>query len=252
MSDAIRNMFGELPRVYELINHVVSLGMDVPWRKRAARLASEKGGAVWLDVSTGTGEMAAYLRRRAEPGTTVIATDFSMPMLLSAGKKKEAVLEGGDTVSGPTLGRRGINLLMADTRRLPFLSGSLDLVTISMGTRNINTSAAALRSCLEEFHRVLKPGGWFVNLETSQPESEAVKSLFHAYVRNILRPVGALISGSRSAYSYLASTICSFYGAEELAEIIRAAGFRSVTFERLFFGVAAVHVAEKGGAGDAR
>jgi demethylmenaquinone methyltransferase/2-methoxy-6-polyprenyl-1,4-benzoquinol methylase len=231
MKESIQKMFDDLPRVYELINHVVSLGLDFSWRRKAARLASSGGGAVWLDVSTGTGEMAAYLGRLADARVTLVATDFSMPMLLRAREKKEA--------------KGRINFVLADTGRLPFASGSLDLVTTSMATRNITTSRENLISCLREFHRVLGPGGRFVNLETSQPTSQAVKRLFHQYVRRILRPVGAAISGSKSAYSYLAGTICGFYNADELTGIIREAGFETVAVKRLFMGVAAVHRAEK-------
>ncbi len=232
MNDAIQKMFDGLPRVYEFINHVVSLGLDFSWRKKAARLASRGGGTVWLDVSTGTGEMAAYLRRLADADTTVIATDFSMSMLLRAREKREAR-------SG------GIHFVLADTGQLPFASASLDLVTTSLATRNITTNRENLLSCLSEFHRVLRPGGRLVNLETSQPTSPVVRRLFHLYVRRILRPVGAAISGSKSAYSYLASTICGFYDADELTGVIREAGFDTVAVKRLFLGVAAIHRTEK-------
>ena len=252
MNRPIREMFDRLPRVYELINHIVSIGLDISWRKRAAFLAAAKGGAIaslaaakgeaiasvavakggaaWLDVSTGTGEMAAYLRRLSGAGTTVVATDFSMPMLMEARRKEEA---------------RGIPFVMADTGCLPFKANSFDLVTISLATRNITTSRENLISCLREFYRVLKPGGWFVNLETSQPNSLTVRRLFHKYVDGFLRPVGAAISGSKSAYAYLSSTIRSFYGADELTEIIKEARFETVTVARLFLGMAAIHKAEK-------
>jgi demethylmenaquinone methyltransferase/2-methoxy-6-polyprenyl-1,4-benzoquinol methylase len=272
VNEAIQKMFEPLPRVYELINHIVSLGQDVFWRRKAARRASIRKGSTWLDVSTGTGEMAAYLRRLADAETTVLATDFSMPMLKKAREKKEAKRKRGEPAPdikqnepkavqrdveqtlaaekvGPTstlnAPRPRIHFVLADTGRLPFASASVDLVTISLATRNIYTSKEALLSCFREFHRVLKPGGWFINLETSQPRSGAVRRIFHAYVRGILKPIGIAISGSKSAYSYLANTICNFYDAEELARLIREAGFETVMFERLFLGVAALHKAER-------
>ena len=259
MNEAIQKMFGELPRVYEPINHIVSLGLDFSWRKRAARLASRGGGTLWLDVSTGTGEMAAYLRRLAGPGTTVIASDFSTPMLAKAREKREAgsrrmTGRSNESESGRKEGARHgrpevsrIDFVLADTGRLPFVSDCLDLVTISLATRNINTSRKSLISCLKEFHRVLRPGGRFINLETSQPSSPLVRRLFHQYVRRVLRPVGIAFSRSRGAYHYLASTICDFYDAHELAEIMEEAGFKNVTFDRFFLGVAALHRAEKAG-----
>jgi len=252
---AIQRMFDGLPGVYELVNHVVTLGLDTVWRRKAARLATAasfqdaatecsrcpetggKGGDIsgrkfWLDVSTGTGEMAARLKRSAGPEVTMLATDFSLPMLAKAARKHG---KGGS-----------ILMAAADTGRLPFRDSSFDLVTMSLATRNVNTSEQALISYLRELHRVLKPGGLFVNLETSQPPSPTVRTLFHAYVRGFLRPVGAAISGNKTAYSYLADTICSFYGAGELHRIIETAGFKNVTAVRLFLGVAAVHKAEKG------
>jgi len=188
--------------------------------------------SIWLDVSTGTGEMAELLSRLTNPNTTVLATDFSLPMLRKAALKKN-------------VRTRKILLAVADDGLLPLRDDSLDLVTISLGTRNLNTTRSALVSCFAEFHRVLKPGGWFVNLETSQPRSRAVRALFHGYVRAFLKPVASAISGNRSAYSYLARTICSFNGPEELAAIIREAGFTRVEVTKLFLGVAAIHEARK-------
>jgi demethylmenaquinone methyltransferase / 2-methoxy-6-polyprenyl-1,4-benzoquinol methylase len=274
MNRSIREMFDRLARVYELINHIVSLGLDISWRKRAASLAAAKGGTMWLDVSTGTGEMAAYLRKLAEPGTTVVATDFSMPMLIEARRKEEARCKrkarctkevwlkedarGASEVARKAAAHRagasdqqrqssapGILFAMADTGCLPFRPNSFDLVTISLATRNITTSRENLVSCLREFNRVLKPGGWFVNLETSQPDSPTVRRLFHKYVDGFLRPVGAAISGSKGAYTYLSNTIRTFYEADELTRIIREAGFENVSVTKLFLGVAAIHEGEK-------
>jgi demethylmenaquinone methyltransferase/2-methoxy-6-polyprenyl-1,4-benzoquinol methylase len=248
-------MFNQLPDVYERINHIISLGLDVFWRRKAASLASARGGTMWLDVSTGTGEMAAQLRRLAGDGTTVVATDFSLPMLLQARRKKEAALKKDSVftnetapATGPAPKKRGSPAILfaaGDTGCLPFRPGSFDLVTISFATRNITTSKENLISCLEEFHRVLKPGGWFVNLETSQPNSPIVRRLFHGYVNGFLKPVASIISGSKSAYTYLSSTIRNFYDADELAEIMRQAGFEPVSVVKLFAGTAAIHKAEK-------
>jgi demethylmenaquinone methyltransferase/2-methoxy-6-polyprenyl-1,4-benzoquinol methylase len=247
MNTAIQRMFSSLPRRYELVNHVTTFGQDRVWRARAAELASSgarnlrgqpSGSLVWLDVSTGTGEMAELLCRAAGSGTSVLAVDFSLPMLRWAARKKGAA-PGSGGCAGNML------LVAADDCRLPFGDASMDLVTISLGTRNLNTSRSALLSCFQEFHRVLRPGGRFVNLETTQPRSRAVRLLFHGYVRGIVKPAASAISGNRSAYSYLASTICSFYDAEALAAMIREAGFGRVGVKRLLLGVAAIHVAER-------
>jgi demethylmenaquinone methyltransferase / 2-methoxy-6-polyprenyl-1,4-benzoquinol methylase len=262
MNKSIQKMFEPLAERYELVNHVFTFGLDTVWRKKAARIATgetktragsdqrvskephagSSAGArfhcaarTWLDVSTGTGEMAEILSRRADPDTAVVASDFSLPMLRWAARKRAP----HSTAAGRIL------FVAADNLKLPFPEASLDLVTISLGMRNVNTSRDALVSCLREFHRTLKPGGRFVNLETSQPRSRAVRALFRAYVRGFVRPVASILSGNGAAYSYLASSVCSFYEPEELAAIIRESGFSNVKVEKLFLGVAAVHYAEK-------
>ena len=122
---------------------------------------------------------------------------------------------------------------------------SIDLITMSFATRNLNLSEEALVQAFSEFHRVLRSGGVFVNLETSRPPCRVVRKCFHAYVKLFVEPLGARISGSRTAYAYLASTIPRFHAAEGLAEIMRRAGFDDVTFRRLLLGVAAIHQAVK-------
>jgi demethylmenaquinone methyltransferase/2-methoxy-6-polyprenyl-1,4-benzoquinol methylase len=138
-----------------------------------------------------------------------------------------------------------IMFLLADIEELPFPDETFDLVTISFATRNINLTEQTLIQTFREFHRVLKVGGRFVNLETSQPSSPLVRRVFHAYVRWFVAPIGRWISGSGSAYAYLARTVARFYFAEELASILARAGFRSIRTRRLTFGVAAIHQGTK-------
>jgi demethylmenaquinone methyltransferase/2-methoxy-6-polyprenyl-1,4-benzoquinol methylase len=228
--NGIKKMFAQVPETYEVVNHVLTLGLDTIWRKRAARLAATGGGSRWLDVCSGTGEMAVYLSRLAGRGTTVFASDFCKPMLDRAREKRNAA---------------GILFALGDTRFLPFKDNSFDLVTISFATRNINVTSEHLVDCLREFHRILRPGGRFVNLETSQPRSGLIRALVHFYVRTFVAPIGAAISRSKAGYSYLSRTIPRFYEAEEFQEIIRSSGFRRVDFKRLVFGVAAIHEAVK-------
>ena len=227
---SIQSMYEEVPATYELVNHVLTLGLDVLWRRRAARIAAKAGGADWADVCTGTGEMAIYLSRLAPKGTRIFAVDFSSPMMDKARKKPQAA---------------GITFAESDIKTLPFEDSSFDLITMSFATRNINLSREALVRSFAEYYRVLKPGGRFVNLETSRPPFVLVRKCFDLYVRLFVRRVGSRISGARTAYGYLASTIPRFYKAEELAQIMREAGFDQVSFKRLTFGAAAIHLAIK-------
>lgn len=226
MNKGIRNIFSEVPETYELINHILTFGFDILWRKQAVKIAVKAGGDRWIDVCTGTGEMASYLYHFAKNGTEVYATDFSLPMLGKATKKPEGCC---------------IKFLLSDIKNLPFADETFDLITISFATRNINLSENILIRTFQEFYRVLRIGGYFVNLETSQPSFYLIRRVFHKFVKLSVTPIGSLISGSKSAYTYLANTIPQFYQAEELKDIMHQAGFKDIIIKKLMFGAAAIH-----------
>jgi demethylmenaquinone methyltransferase/2-methoxy-6-polyprenyl-1,4-benzoquinol methylase len=228
--NAIIDIFAEVPKTYERVNRVLTLGLDVLWRNKAAKMAASGGGTKWLDVCTGTGEMAISLKGLAGEGVEVSAVDFSDPMLSVAKAKKDA---------------EGIIFYNASVDNLPFPDDTFDLLTISFAVRNINRNPEYFLGCLREFCRVLKPGGRLLCLETSQPSSAIFRAIFHAYARFIIRPVGGMLSGSNRAYAYLSSTIPRFYSADELAGIIGRAGFKTVNFTRMTFGACAVHISVK-------
>ena len=138
-----------------------------------------------------------------------------------------------------------ITFVVSDVKALEFSDDSLDLITIAFATRNLNLSRDALIQTFAEFYRVLKPGGRFINLETSQPSSRLIRCLFHAYVKLLVKPVGGLISGSYKGYAYLKHTIPRFYPPEELCDILSQAGFTDVTYTKLMFGIAAIHQGTK-------
>ena len=226
----IREMFAEVPETYELVNHIMTFGLDILWRRRAADEAAAAGGSRWLDVCTGTGDMAACLSRRAGPDTAVVASDFSIPMMKKALRKR--------------FGCR-VAFVAGAAGALPFPDRSFDLITIAFATRIINVNREALVTSFREFNPVLRPGGVFVNLETSCPPGRLVRSMLDLYARIFVGHFGSFISGSRAGYSYLSRTLRRFYGAEELSSIIGEAGFSRVSFRRMTWGVAAVHRALK-------
>jgi demethylmenaquinone methyltransferase/2-methoxy-6-polyprenyl-1,4-benzoquinol methylase len=226
----LQEIFGEVAGTYERVNRVLTLGLDRPWRRTAAKRAARDGGTRWLDVCSGTGEMAENLAQQAPGDVEIVALDFSLPMLSRARAKSMG---------------RPVDFVLGDVKRLPFPDGAFDLLTISFATRNINLSRQVLTATYAEFLRVLRPGGRFVNLETSQPRNRLLRALFHSYVKLLVKKVGTKISGSRAGYAYLSTTIPRFYGAEELTGILREAGFACVSFRRLFFGAAAIHTSEK-------
>jgi demethylmenaquinone methyltransferase / 2-methoxy-6-polyprenyl-1,4-benzoquinol methylase len=230
MNKGLQKIFGEIPETYELVNHILTLGTDIVVRKRMARQAAKDGGRRWLDVCSGTGETAVNLSKLAHNGTQIFAADFSGPMLQLAAAKPEA---------------KNIRFVLADVGHLPFPDNSFDLITLSFATRNINTSRDNLIKTISEFRRVLRPGGRYLNLETSQPRFGMVRRLMHLYVKLAVKPVGTRISGSKAGYAYLSETIPRFYSAEEFAEILTLAGFSEVTHRRMFLGIAALHKAVK-------
>ncbi|MHA2386755.1 MAG: ubiquinone/menaquinone biosynthesis methyltransferase [Candidatus Thorarchaeota archaeon] len=230
MSKGVQRIFSQVSHTYELVNHLLTFGLDVFWRRKASRIAARDGGERWLDVCSGTGETAAYLQKHANGGISVITADFSLPMTRVASQKHEA---------------KQITMTLADAKQLPYPDNTFDLVIISFATRNINKTRESLLEYLREFRRVLKPGGRFINLETSQPQSRFIRWLFHLYIRLTVKPLGSFISGSKSGYAYLSYTVPRFYSADEFVQILHEAGFRGAGFQHMTLGLAAIHWAMK-------
>ncbi len=230
MRKGIRKIFSEVANTYELVNHVLTFGLDILWRKKAAREAAKAKGLLWMDVCSGTGEMALNLSRLADKKVKIISVDFCHPMIARAQEKRKIPNH---------------SFVLAESELLPFADKAFSLVTISFATRNIYPNKGVLVSHLKEFHRVLKPGGYFVNLETSQPSIRIIRKLFHLYIKLTVKQLGYFLSGSRAGYSYLAFTIPRFFPPEEFSEILSEAGFARVTHRSLFLGVSAIHTAVK-------
>lgn len=225
----LSELFSQVAATYELTNHLLTFGLDVYWRWRVAALAKKARNGVWVDVCTGTGDMAQALASRANSETTILAIDFCRPMLTLTKKKKSWLIKP----------------IIADASSLPLPDEAVDLITLAFATRNLNHSPGSLVGYFQEFYRVLRPGGVFLNLETSQPQHTFLRSLFHLYVRTTVRRVGRLLSGSSPAYAYLASSIIHFFPPEELASHLLKAHFSRVKFFPLAGGIVAVHVAFK-------
>lgn len=234
MRKGVQKIYSEIAETYEVVNHVLTFGMDILWRKKAAKKAASVNGKYWLDVCSGTGEMAQNLALLGKKnGRIVVSLDFSYPMLIRAKNKKKK------KESSP------LSFSLADAGVLPFPDNTFDLVTISFATRNICQSQKILEAHLNEFHRVLRPNGYFLNLETSQPRSAVIRKLYHLYVKTSVKHLGAWLSGSKPGYRYLSYTIPRFYSAPEFSALLSKAGFSRVETSLLLFGVAAIHMAQK-------
>ncbi len=230
MKKGIQKIYSEVAGTYELVNHVLTFGFDIRWRKWVAQSAAKLKGRKILDVCCGTGEMALSLSKAAVENVEIYLVDFSFPMLDKARQRKY---------------KSYTSFILADANALPYKDCTFDLITISFAIRNLNTRKDILLAHLKEFYRILKPGGTFINVETSQPSFPALRKVFHFYIKSIVRPVGTIISGSQSGYRYLAYTIPRFYSANELSFILRSVGFSQVDHTNKLGGIAAIHEAVK-------
>lgn len=223
-------MFSDIAPTYDLLNRLLSFGVDQRWRVEATRAVLQPfagaSGVRVLDVASGTGDLTLALKR-ARPDAEVIGADFAEPMLELA--RTKAAKQGLD-----------ISFLVADGTDLPFDDAQFDAVTIAYGLRNFADPAAGLR----EFRRVLKPGGRLAVLEFPPPPEGIFGSVFRFYFRRLLPQLGGLISGKRSAYAYLPESVFAFFQPDELDERLREAGFGAVTHRLQTFGVSALHVAD--------
>jgi demethylmenaquinone methyltransferase/2-methoxy-6-polyprenyl-1,4-benzoquinol methylase len=213
---------------YDAANAFLTLGLDGRWRRAAARLALASRPERVLDVCCGTGSLSLELHRLSGGRAAVTGLDFNEAMLSRARAKNSA-----------------ITFIRGDADALPFPDAAFDALTASFAARNLNDGGKGLLKYFREFHRVLKPGGSFVNIETSQPDSRFIRSLFHAYVRSMTAMVRLPAPEHKAAYGFLAGTIAAFYTPEELSKMILAAGFSKVEARPLMFGAVAIHSAVK-------
>ncbi len=226
----IAAMFDKVAPRYDFLNRVLSARRDVGWRRRAVELARLGADQVALDVGVGTGDLSFDLLAASAPTARVIGVDVSAAMLELARRR---------AASSP-LGAR-FEARSADVHALPFPDASFDRVVAGFAVRNFTDLATGLA----EMRRVLKPDGRAVILELSTPPNPAVRVVFGLYFGRISPRVAALLGGDPAAYRYLPRSVARFPGAEQLADLLRAAGFSAVRFERLSLGVAAIHVAER-------
>jgi ubiquinone/menaquinone biosynthesis methyltransferase len=222
---AARRMFERIAPTYDLLNRVMSAGIDRRWRARAiAQLAFAPRGPL-LDLCAGTLDLAAMLER-LRPGERVVAVDFS-PAMLEAGRRKAPRAE----------------TVVADAAALPFGDGEFAAVVCGFGMRNLADPRAGAREVL----RVLRPGGVFVTLELFRPVRAATRAFHHAYARVVLPAVGGWLSGDRGAYEYLARSMGGFLTREQYERALGEVGFAAVDGFDLTLGVASVVRAVKGG-----
>jgi demethylmenaquinone methyltransferase/2-methoxy-6-polyprenyl-1,4-benzoquinol methylase len=219
-------MFDRIAARYDLLNRVLSLGIDRRWRRRAVAQLQLAPGARALDLATGTGDVAIEMMRQ-QPGARVEALDPSRNML-DVAKHKLIKLDL----------QRSVGLGVADAEALPFAQGSFDGVAIAFGIRNVPDRARALR----EMARVTRPSGRVVILELTEPRGSWLAPLARLWVHRMVPSIGALLSGARE-YRYLESSIAAFPPAEEFVAMMQSSGLRPLETISLCWGVATIFVA---------
>ena len=226
--EQVERMFDGIARHYDLLNHVLSFGIDKGWRRTAIGMVAEGSPKRVLDVATGTADMALALHRSM--GCHVVGCDISQKMI-EIGKQK---------VTDADLAEH-IELQVADAEALPFADGTFDATTIAFGVRNF----AHVDAGLADMARVLRSGARLAVLEFSTPTNAAFRSVYNFYFKNILPLVGGAISQDRQAYDYLCQSAMAFPSGTDFMTHLEAAGLKPLTFKPLTCGIATVYLAEK-------
>lgn len=227
--EQVSDMFDDISSTYDKVNRFISLGLDRLWKKRLVKIVLTKQPEKLLDLATGTADLPI---RFAESGLTNITGLDLSPKMLAEGQKR---------VDDHPLAKN-ISLIEGDSESLPFANDSFDAVTVSYGIRNYEDLAKGLK----ETCRVLKHGGQFVILETSVPTVFPFKQGYTFFTGRVMPWIGGLLSGDMEAYKYLSESAANFPCGEQLAHIIREAGFSNVIIKPQFFGSASIYVCEKG------
>lgn len=225
----VRQMFDNIAPRYDLLNRLLSFGIDRRWRRFAvAQLQVPEGGRV-LDIATGTCDVALEVARTTHESVTIVGEDFTQGMLV----------HGQEKLNNSPLGER-ILLVNAPCESIPHPDATFDAITIAFGIRNV----VDRQEGLNEMFRVLKPGGRVVILEFSTPRSRLFRNLYYFYFRRMLPAIGGLIS-QRSAYQYLPDSVLEFPSQEKFKEMMSKAGFASLRYHDLTFGISTAYVGDK-------
>ncbi len=224
----VERLFDSIAPKYDVLNHLLSFGRDILWRKRVVWALRAIAPQRLLDVATGTGDLAiaaATLRPRS-----IVGIDVSAGMLnLATDKIRRQGLD------------KTISVQRADAEHLPFPDASFDAVTVAFGVRNF----ADLNGGLREMARVLRRGGVAAILEFSKPAGSFIRALFAAYSRSVIPSLGGAISGNPEAYKYLPATVAEFPSGDAFARILQDAGFETVSVHEQTFGIATLYLASR-------
>jgi demethylmenaquinone methyltransferase/2-methoxy-6-polyprenyl-1,4-benzoquinol methylase len=224
----VEALFSRIAPRYDLINDLQSFGLHRLWKKRLVRLAEVPDQGTALDLCCGTGDIARGLASAYPRARAVVGLDFSLPMLRIAAAR-------GAANEGSRLA-----YLRADALRIPAADASFDRVTVAYGLRNV----AHLAGCIEEIRRVLRPGGRLIVLEFGKPRNRLASWLYFAYLKAVVPVFGKVFFGDPATYGYIHDSLVRFPSQDELAEMLRRAGFGRVQVLNPILGMMGTHIAD--------
>ncbi len=226
--EQVATMFDNIANNYDFLNHFLSFGIDIVWRRKTIRMLKPYHPKYILDVATGTGDLA--ITALTLKPDKVVGVDISQKMI-DVGREKLKQRKLTDR----------IELFPGDSEKLIFNNETFDAVTVAFGVRNFENLEKGLR----DIHRVLKPKGVAVILEFSMPTKFPVKQLYSFYFKNILPVIGKMISKDYAAYSYLPSSVMAFPQGTEFVKVLNAVGFATTKYKPVTFGIATIYFAQK-------
>lgn len=226
--EQVAEMFNNIAANYDFLNHFLSMGIDILWRKKAIRLLKDRNPKVILDVATGTGDFA--IEALSLNPDRIVGVDISKDMV-SVGQTKvkkknvESIIE----------------LKYGDSEALEFEDNTFDAMTVAFGVRNYEN----LEKGLSEMRRVLKPKGQVAIIEFSKPQAFPIKQLYNFYFMNILPTLGRMVSKDARAYTYLPESVDAFPYGDKFIEIMKKVGYTNTKVIPLTFGIASIYLADK-------
>jgi len=222
--EQVAKMFNNIAAKYDLLNHTLSAGIDILWRKKAVRILKKLKPLTILDIATGTGDFA--IENLGSGAHKVTGIDISEGMI-GVGIKKIKKKKLTDKIT----------LQLGDAENLDFPDNSFDAITVGFGVRNFEN----LKKGLTEMYRVLKPGGTCLVLEFSKPKRFPVKNVYNLYFNNILPGIGKLISKDKVAYTYLPASVDAFPDGNDFESILTSVGYKDTKIIPLSFGIASIY-----------
>ncbi len=225
--EQVAEMFDNISKRYDFLNHLLSLGIDKGWRKKVVKQVMGENPQNVLDVATGTADLAIALGKAMK--ADVKGLDISAGML-EVGREKVAKRN-----------LKNVELVLGDGENLPFADNTFDAVTVAFGVRNFENLEKGLR----DIYRVIKPGGQLVVLEFSQPEKAPFKQFYNFYFKNILPTIGKLVSKDSRAYTYLPESVQAFPYGEAFLNKLNECGYKKNSAKPVTFGIASIYIGKK-------